>query len=106
MRAFDAGKSGTATQVGALLALCSALLEKSIKGGLIVVGRLNLGGSIEPFYNAVSVVEAAADKGAKTILLSVTTRKRLIELDDDIATRVTSVFYSDVRDTLLKALIE
>ena len=47
MRAFDASKTGTATGVGALLALCSALLEKSLKGGLIVVGGLNLGGSID-----------------------------------------------------------
>jgi ATP-dependent Lon protease len=106
LRAFDAGKSGTATGVGALLALCSVLLEKSLKGGLIVVGGLNLGGSIEPVYNVVSVVEAAADKGAKTILLPVTTRKQLIELDDEIATRVTVVFYSDARDALLKALVE
>jgi ATP-dependent Lon protease len=44
--------------------------------------------------------------GAKTILLPVTTRKQLIELDDDVATRVTAVFYSDARDALLKALIE
>lgn len=106
MRAFDASKSGTATGVGALLALCSALLEKSLKGGLIVVGGLNLGGSIEPIYNAVTIVEAAADKGAKMILLPVTTRKQLVELDDDIATRVTVVFYADARDALLKALIE
>jgi ATP-dependent Lon protease len=106
MRAFDASKTGTATGVGTLLALCSALLERSLKGGLIVVGGLNLGGSIEPVYNAVSVVEAAADKGAKMVLLPVTTRKQLIELDDDIATRVTLVFYSDARDALLKALIE
>jgi ATP-dependent Lon protease len=106
MRAFDASKSGTATGVGALLALCSALLEKSLKGGLIVVGGLNLGGSIEPIYNAVTIVEAAADKGAKMVLLPVTTRKQLVELDDDIATRVTVVFYSDARDALLKALIE
>lgn len=68
--------------------------------------RFILGGSIEPVYNVVSVVEAAADKGAKTVLLPVTTRKQLIELDDDIATRVTVVFYSDARDALLKALIE
>ncbi len=106
MRAFDASKTGTATGVAALLALCSALLERSLKGGLIVVGGLNLGGSIEPIYNAVSVVEAAADKGAKMVLLPVTTRKQLIELDDAIATRVTLVFYSDARDALLKALIE
>ncbi len=54
----------------------------------------------------MSIVEAAADKGAKMILLPVTTRKQLVELDDDIATRVTVVFYSDARDALLKALIE
>jgi ATP-dependent Lon protease len=106
MRAFDANKTGTATGVGALLALCSALLEKSLKGGLIVIGGLNLGGSIEPVYNAVTVVEVAADKGAKMVLLPVTTRKQLVELDDDIATRVTMVFYSDARDALLKALLE
>ena len=97
---------GAGTGVGALLALCSALLEKSLKGGLIVVGGLNLGGSIEPIYNAVGIVEAAVDKGAKTILLPVTTRKQLVELDDDIATRVTVVFYGDARDALLKALME
>ncbi|MDC0267768.1 BREX system Lon protease-like protein BrxL, partial [bacterium] len=56
LRAFDTSKSGTATGVGVMLALCSALLEKNLVGGLVVVGGLNLGGSIEPIYNAVSVV--------------------------------------------------
>jgi ATP-dependent Lon protease len=106
IRAFDASKSGAATGVGVLLSLCSALLEKNLKGGLVVVGGLNLGGSIEPVYNAVSVVEAAADKGCKTILMPVTTRKLLFELPDEIATRVTVIFYSDARDALLKALNE
>ena len=106
MRAFDASKSGTATGLGVLLALCSALLEKSLKGGLVVVGGLNLGGSIEPIYNAVGIVEAAADKGSRMILMPVVTRKQLIELPDEIATRVTIVFYSDARDALLKALNE
>jgi ATP-dependent Lon protease len=106
VRAFDASRSGAATGVGVLLALCSSLLEKNLKGGLAVVGGLNLGGSIEPVYNAVSVVESAADKGCKTILMPVTTRKQLFELPDDIATRVTIIFYSDARDALIKALNE
>ncbi len=106
MRAFDASKSGAATGVGVLLGLCSALLGKSLKGGLVVVGGLNLGGSIEPIYNAVSVVETAADKGAKTMLLPVATRKQLNDLPDEIVTRVTTIFYSDARDALLKALLE
>ena len=106
VRAFDASKSGAGTGVGVLLSLCSALLEKNLKGGLVIVGGLNLGGSIEPVYNAVSVVECAADKGCKTILMPVTTRKQLFELPDEIATRVTVIFYSDARDALLKALNE
>ena len=106
VRAYDASRSGSATGVGVLLALCSALLEKNLKGGLVVVGGLNLGGSIEPIYNAVSVVESAADKGCKTILMPVTTRKQLFDLPDEIATRVTIIFYSDARDALLKALNE
>ena len=106
IRAFDASKSGTATGVGVLLALCSSLLEKGLRGGLAVVGGLNLGGSIEPIYNAIGVVEAAVDKGAKTLLMPVATRKQLNDLPDNIATRVTIVFYGDIRDALLKALGE
>ncbi len=105
-RAFDASKSGSSTGVGVLLALCSASLEKSLKGGLIVVGGINLVGSIEPIYNAVGVVEAAADKGAKMMLMPISTRKQLIELPDEIATRITILFYADARDALLKALLE
>jgi ATP-dependent Lon protease len=66
----------------------------------MVIGGLNLGGSIEPLYNAV------ADKGAKTLLMPVTSRKQLVELDDDLATRVTVVYYGDPRDALFKALLE
>lgn len=106
MRAYDPSKSGSSTGVGTLLGLCSALLGKSLKGGMVVVGGLNLGGSVEPIHNAVNLVEAAADKGAKTMLLPVASRKQLNELPDEIATRVTIVFYTDARDALLKALME
>ena len=106
LRAFDSSKTGTATGVGTLLALCSALLQKNLAGGLAVVGGLNLGGSIEPVYNAVSIVELAADKGAKAILMPISARKQLIELPDELATRVTIHFYAGVRDALLKSILE
>jgi ATP-dependent Lon protease len=106
VRAFDASKSGTATGVGVLLALCSALLEKPLKGGLAIVGGINLGGSIEPIYNASSVVEAAADKGAKNLLMPVSTRKQLVDLPDEIATKVNISFYSDAREALVKAIAD
>src|SRR5205823_12612443 len=38
LRAYDVSKSGAALGVAALLAMCSALLGKSLRGGLVVVG--------------------------------------------------------------------
>ena len=60
--------------------MCSALLKKSVRGGLIVVGELNLGGSIEPIYNAVNIVELAVEKGAQVVLMPVSCRRQLIDL--------------------------
>ncbi len=106
IRAFDAAKSGAKLGVAALIALCSALLKKSVKGGIIVVGELNLGGSIEMVHNPVSIVEIAIEKGAAKLLLPVSTRKLLIDISDDMATKIDIQFYADARDALLKALVE
>ena len=106
LRAMDHDRSGAALGLPALLALCGALLEQSLKGGLIVVGGLNLGGSVEPLANAVGVVEAAVEKGAGTVLLPVSARRRLFDLSDDMATRVNLQFYGDAPDALFKALLE
>lgn len=106
VRAFDAAKSGAKLGVSALIALCSALLKKSVKGGIIIVGELNLGGSIETVHNPVSIVEIAIEKGASKLLIPVSTRKQLIDLSDEMATKIDIQFYSDARDALLKALVE
>ena len=104
VRAFDSNKTGQSTGIAILLALCSSLIGKSLKGGLATVGGLNLGGSIEPVHNPVSLVEIAADKGAKQILMPLNTRKLLNDLPDEVATRVVIIYYSDARDALIKAL--
>ena len=106
LRAIDHDRSGASLGLPVLLALCGALLEKSLKGGLIVVGALNLGGSVEPLANAVAIVEAAVEKGAATVLVPVSARRQLFDLSDDMATKVNLQFYADAPDALLKALLE
>jgi len=106
LRAFDAAKSGAGLGVAALLAMCSSLLEKSLKGGLIIVGALNLGGSVDGVHNAVSIAELAASKKATTLLMPISARKQLFELPDDVATKLDVQFYSDAREALLKALLD
>jgi ATP-dependent Lon protease len=104
LRAFDAARTGMQVGVAVALSLCSSLLQKHIRGGLAVVGAVNLGGSIEPVHTATSIAELAVEKGATTLLMPVTCRKQLYDLSDDMATKVDIQFYSDVRDALLKAI--
>jgi ATP-dependent Lon protease len=106
LRALDANKSGAQLGVAVLGALCSALLEKPLRGGLAVAGNVSLGGSIEAIHNPVDVVELALAKGATYLLMPVACRKALIDLSDDAATRVQILFYSDVPDALRKALAD
>lgn len=106
LRAFDTSKKGGKIGVSSLISLCSSLLKKSVKGGLIVVGELNLGGSIEPIHNAVSIAEIAVEKGASVLLMPVASRKQLFDLPDELAIKLDVQFYSDSRDALLKAIVE
>jgi len=87
-----------------LLAVCSSLINKSLRGGIVIVGGINLGGSIDPLYNAIDVVELAIEKGELVILMPVSSRKQLFDLSDDLATKVTIVYYNDAREALIKAI--
>ena len=106
LRAFDTSKTGNGIGMAVLISLCSALLERSIKGGLVIVGQLNLGGSIDNIYNAVNLVELAVEKGATTILVPINARKQLHDLSDDMITKISILYYNDLKDCLLKALLE
>lgn len=104
LRSFDAAKSGEQLGVGVLVGLCSALLGKPLKGGLVIAGGITLGGSIEPIHNPIDVIELAMEKGANAVLVPVSSRRALIDLSDDVATKVQVLFYADAPDALRKAL--
>ena len=104
VRAMDTAKSGAMLGLPILLAFCSAILQKSLKGGMVIVGGLSVGGSFEPIHHAVTVAEMAVEKGAQTILFPVACRRQLNDLSDDMAARITIVYCTDVRDALLKSL--
>ena len=106
LRSFDASKSGAGLGMASLIALCTALLKKSVRGKLIIVGEINLGGSIEPVHNPVTIAEMAVEKGASALLMPVSCRRQLLDLSDDMATKIAVQFYSDARDALIKSLVE
>ena len=106
LRSFGASKSGNGLGMGVLMALCSAILERSIKGGLVIIGQINLGGSIDLVYNAVNLAELAVEKGATTLLVPLNARKQLNELSDEMVTKINIQYYTDLRDCLVKGLME
>jgi ATP-dependent Lon protease len=106
LRAFDADKSGGGLGVPVLVAMVGSLLERNTKGGLIIVGSLNLGGSIELLPNAVMIAEAAIDKRATTLLIPISARRALFELPDELATKISVEFYADAADAVFKSMVE
>ena len=106
MRAMDADKPGAGLGLSVLVALCGSLLGKNTKGGTIVVGALNLGGSIDMVPNAVRIAELAVDKQAQTLLMPVVARRQLNDLPDELWTRINIEFYKDTSDAVFKALVD
>jgi ATP-dependent Lon protease len=106
LRAFDASKSGNGMGMAVLMGMCSAILEKNIKGGLVIVGQLNLGGSLDMVYSAVNLAEIAIEKGATTLLIPLNARKQLNDLSDEMITKINIQYYSDMKDCLIKVLLE
>lgn len=106
LQSMDAARSGAAVSLPVLLALSGALLQRSLKGGLVVAGSLTLGGGSEEVSNAVDLAELAAEKGAQALLVPVSARRQLLDVSDEVATRVSFLFYADPRDALVKALAD
>lgn len=106
LRAFDASKSGNGMGMAVLIGLCSSMLEKHVKGGLVIVGQLNLGGSLDTIYNAVNLAELAVEKGATTLLIPLSARKQLNELSDEMITKINIQYYTDLKDCLIKAILD
>jgi ATP-dependent Lon protease len=73
---------------------------------LIIVGALNLGGSIEMIPNPVAVAELALEKGATTLLMPISSRRQLFDLPDEMATKINIEFYADVTDAFVKAIVD
>lgn len=86
--------------------MTTALGRGERRGGMLVVGPLNLGGSIGMLPNPASIAELAIDKRATTLLMPVSARKGLNDLPDELWTKLGIEFYSDAADAVFKALTE
>ena len=106
MRPMDSDKTGEGLGIPVIITLCGALLGRNSRGGTIIAGALNLGGSIEVIPNAVRIAELAIDKQAQMLLMPVSARRQLNDLPDELWTKINIEFYKDGPDAVFKALMD
>ena len=70
------------------------------------VGNLTLGGGVETVLHPAGLAELAMEKGASALLVPVSARRALVDVSDEVATKVAFIYYTDARDALIKALDE
>ena len=104
MQPRDNERSGTGLGLPVLAALVGGLLERRTRGATIVAGPLNLGGSLERIPDPVAIAELAVDKQATVLLMPVGARHELMNLPDDLWTKVNIEFYRDAEDGVFKVL--
>jgi MarR family transcriptional regulator, organic hydroperoxide resistance regulator len=102
---LNGGKADGAYSVGLLLACCSALLKKQLRGGLVVVGELSAD-AVKAIKQPADFVEAAVREGARAILLPVSCRHALADVSDEVATKIEMLFYASASDALAKVFQE
>jgi ATP-dependent Lon protease len=106
LRAMDNDRSGAGLGLPILVALVGGLLERNTRGSTIIVGSLNLGGSVEMIPNAVAIAELAVEKQARVLLMPVAARRGLNDLPDDLWTKISIEFYKHPEDAVFKSLDE
>ncbi len=102
---LNGSKLGGPFGVALLLAFCSSLLKKQLRGGLVIVGEL-AGDAVKPVQQPAEFVETAVREGARAILMPVSCRRAMVDVSDEIATKIEILFYANVSDALTKAFQE
>jgi DNA-binding MarR family transcriptional regulator len=105
VRPLEGNKPDGSYGIGLLVACCSALMKKQLRGGLVIAGEF-AGHAIRPIKQPAEFVETALREDARAILMPVSCRRALRDISDEIATQIEILFYASVSDALKKALQE
>lgn len=103
VEAHNTGPCSTLT-MSAFVALCSALVGKSVERQLVVLGSMSLGGNIVPVENLAESLQVAAEAGAKRLLLPMASVGDIPTIPGELFAKFQTGFYADPKDAVFKAL--
>ena len=90
--------------LAALIALCSASLNKPTISSLGILGNLSIGGSITKVDELANVLQVCLDSGAKKILIPITSAPDMGTVPPELMGKFSLIFYQSPEDAVFKAL--
>ena len=87
-----------------LIALSSVALGKPVVGSLAVLGEISIAGTLIKADELANCLQVCLDRGAKTVLLPLTSAADIATVPAELIGRFNLLFYSSTEDAVYKAL--
>lgn len=87
-----------------VVAICSAILKKPTLSSLVVLGDVNINGTLNKVDDLASVLQTCRDSGAKKVLLPITSAVDIVNVPVDLIAYFSLIFYSTPQEAVFKAL--
>jgi ATP-dependent Lon protease len=88
----------------ALVALCSAALNRSAISSLAILGSLSIGGTITRIEELANVLQVCLDSGAKKVLVPISSAIDMGSVPPELMGKFNIIFYGSPEDAVFKAL--
>jgi ATP-dependent Lon protease len=98
-------KEGSQTGLGTCMAILSALYERPLEAGVVVIGEMSIQGGVLPLHNVGESIQVVAENGGRGVVLPSSSR----ELVDSVPPGITSSLgincVEDVRDCMERVML-
>lgn len=94
----------TPSSMALAVAVVSAMLDRPVAGGTVVLGDITVGGATLGVMGFADCLQAVAEQGARRALIPIQNAGELSGLPQEILGKLDIAFYNDPKDAGLKAL--
>lgn len=105
--AVDLSGGGADPECGVafFVAIMSAMQNRSVEGGTVILGDLSIQGNIKAPMSIAEPLQVAVDNGALRALVPVANKKQVALLPEEVVEKLDVVFYGEVDRAVVKGLI-
>jgi ATP-dependent Lon protease len=97
-------KGGSQTGIAFLVGILSALFDKPVKGGTVILGEMSIHGTLIHLDNLAEALQVIRENGGKRVLIPSISLKDLALVPPEVISGLDIGFFTDPADCLFKAI--